>query len=157
MEKIQMVGYLLVALGIVIGDQLLKNWVVANVALGETTFDNSFVSITHLQNNGAAWSMLEGKMWFFYIVTAIVCFAVVFILFKYRNESKWFTIGLSLILGGAVGNFIDRLHLGYVIDMFQTEFMNFPIFNVADSALTVGVGCILIYIVLDERMDKVKK
>ncbi|WEG72627.1 signal peptidase II [Vagococcus intermedius] len=152
-----MVGYLLLALGVIISDQLIKNWVVTNVGLGETIFDNSLISLTHLRNEGAAWSILEGKMWFFYIVTAIVCFVVVFILFKYRNESKWFTIGLSLILGGAIGNFIDRLHLGYVVDMFQTEFMNFPIFNVADIALTVGVGCILIYIVLDERMDKVKK
>ena len=60
-------------------------------------------------------------------------------------------IGLSLILAGAIGNFIDRVRLGYVVDMFQTDFMNFPIFNVADITLVCGVVCILIYIILDEK------
>lgn len=60
-------------------------------------------------------------------------------------------IGLSLILAGAIGNFIDRIRLGYVVDMFQTDFMSFPIFNVADVTLVCGVICMLIYIILDEK------
>ena len=70
--------------------------------------------------------------------------------------NRWFMIGLSPILAGAIGNFIDRLRLGYVVDMFQTDFMNFPIFNVADVTLVCGVICILIYIILDEK-DQRKK
>ena len=81
--------------------------------------------------------------------------ATSFILIKYRYESKWLTIGLSLIIGGALGNFIDRLRLNYVVDMFQTNFMNFPIFNIADVALTIGVICVFIYIMLDDALEMV--
>lgn len=151
-----MIVYLVIA-AIAIGvDQLVKWWIVNNVALGETIFHNPVLSLTQIHNEGAAWSILEGRMWFFYIVTTITCIVVLYFLYQHRHESKWLTIGLALILGGALGNFIDRLRLGYVVDMFQVEFFNFPIFNVADMALTFGVGCVFIYIILDERLNKVK-
>ena len=72
------------------------------------------------------------------------------------SHIRWFMIGLILVLAGAIGNFIDRIRLGYVVDMFQTDFMSFPIFNVADVTLVCGVICILIYIILDEK-DQRKK
>ena len=74
-----------------------------------------------------------------------------YLLYKYRSESKWMTIGLSLIIGGTIGNFIDRMRLGYVVDMFQVEFFNFPIFNVADVSLVLGVICVFIYILFFEE------
>ena len=96
-------------------------------------------------------------MWFFTIVTLIAVVVILTLMIKNREKSNsWFMIGLSLILAGAIGNFIDRLRLGYVVDMFQTDFMNFPIFNVADVTLVCGVICILIYIILDEK-DQRKK
>ena len=73
-----------------------------------------------------------------------------------KTGNRWFMIGLSLILAGAIGNFIDRMRLGYVVDMFQTDFINFPIFNVADVTLVCGVICILIYTILDEKDQKKK-
>ena len=145
-----MILYLVITFLVVGLDQLVKWWTVNNIELGETIWSNPILSLTNIRNEGAAWSILEGKMWFFYIVTLLTCGIVGYLLFKNRHESKWLTIGLSLILGGALGNFIDRLHLKYVVDMFQVEFFNFPIFNVADVGLTIGVVCVFIYIILDE-------
>ena len=139
-------------------DQLVKWWITDNLALGETkSLIPGILSLNHIRNTGAAWSMLEGKMWFFTIVTLIAVVVILTLMIKNREKgNRWFMIGLSLILAGAIGNFIDRLRLGYVVDMFQTDFMNFPIFNVADVTLVCGVICILIYIILDEK-DQRKK
>lgn len=135
----------------VILDQVVKWWTVEHIALYETVFSNPILSLTYIQNNGAAWSILEGKMWFFFIITMIALVVLPYLLYKYRFESKWMTIGLSLIIGGTLGNFIDRMRLGYVVDMFQVEFFNFPIFNIADVSLVIGVICVLIYILFFEE------
>ncbi|MGM0217267.1 signal peptidase II [Enterococcus sp. AZ126] len=147
--------YLIISAVLIGLDQWVKYLTVANIQLGETKeFIPGFLSFTYLRNTGAAWSLLEGKMWFFYIITVIVVAVVLYILVKNVNGSKWFAVGLSLVLAGAIGNFIDRLRLGFVVDMFQTEFIRFPIFNVADSALVIGVICIFIYLILDEKAAK---
>lgn len=148
-----MIPYLLIALTVIIVDQLVKIWTVNQIVIGETVFHNPVLSLTHLHNEGAAWSMLEGKMWFFYIVTVVCCLVIGYLLVHNIKESKCLTVGLALILGGAIGNFIDRIRLGYVVDMFQVEFFNFPIFNVADTALSIGVACVLIYILLDDKKE----
>lgn len=127
-------------------DQLVKWWIIGNVEVGETILANPILSLTHLHNHGAAWSMLEGKLWFFYIITLVAVVVLVYMIYKNRQDSKWLTVGLSLILAGAIGNFIDRLHLKYVVDMFQLEFINFPIFNIADVSITLGVISVFIYI-----------
>lgn len=139
-------------------DQWVKWWITSNLALGETqSIIPGVLSLNHIRNTGAAWSMLEGKMWFFTVVTIVAVVAIIYLMIKNRQTaSRWFMTGLALILAGAIGNFIDRVRLGYVVDMFQTDFMNFPIFNVADISLVCGVICILIYIILDEK-DQVKK
>lgn len=147
--------YLLLSLIIVGLDQLVKYWVVNNIAMGETQgLIPHILSLTHIRNTGAAWSILEGQMWFFYIITVVAIVAAIYFLRKNLSGSKWMTIGISLVLAGAVGNFIDRIRLGYVVDMFQTDFMNFPIFNVADSALVIGVILIFIDILLEDRKEK---
>ncbi|OQO71388.1 signal peptidase II [Enterococcus villorum] len=140
--------------GLLIGlDQWVKWWIVNDLSLGETkNLIPGVLSLNHIRNTGAAWSMLEGKMWLFAVITIIAVIVVVTLMIKnQRKGSRWLMIGLSLILAGAIGNFIDRVRLGYVVDMFQTDFMNFPIFNVADITLVCGVVCILIYIILDEK------
>ena len=144
--------YLLLSAVIVGIDQWVKIWTVSTFELGESqSVISNIFSLTYIRNTGAAWSLLEGKMWFFTIITVIAVIAVLYFLIKNLHESKWFTIGLSLVLAGALGNFIDRVRLGYVVDMFQTDFINFPIFNVADMSLVIGVACIFIYIILDEK------
>ncbi|WP_308659092.1 signal peptidase II [Enterococcus faecalis] len=150
-----LVVYFLISALLVGLDQWSKYLTVQNISLGETKeFIPGFLSLTHLRNTGAAWSLLEGKMIFFYVITVIVSVVVIYLLIKNYKKSVWYSVGLSFVLAGAIGNFIDRVRLGYVVDMLQTDFMNFPIFNVADSTLVVGVICIFIYLILDEKAAK---
>ncbi|EGO8792337.1 signal peptidase II [Enterococcus faecalis] len=150
-----LVVYFLISALLVGLDQWSKYLTVQNISLGETKeFIPGFLSLTHLRNTGAAWSLLEGKMIFFYVITVIVSIVIIYLLIKNYKKSIWYSVGLSFVLAGAIGNFIDRVRLGYVVDMLQTDFMNFPIFNVADSTLVVGVICIFIYLILDEKAAK---
>jgi signal peptidase II (EC:3.4.23.36). Aspartic peptidase. MEROPS family A08 len=150
-----LVAYFLISALLVGLDQWSKYLTVQNISLGETKeFIPGFLSLTHLRNTGAAWSLLEGKMIFFYVITVIVSVVIIYLLIKNYKKSIWYSVGLSFVLAGAIGNFIDRVRLGYVVDMLQTDFMNFPIFNVADSTLVVGVICIFIYLILDEKAAK---
>lgn len=150
-----LVVYFLISALLVGLDQWSKYLTVQNISLGETKeFIPGFLSLTHLRNTGAAWSLLEGKMIFFYVITIIVSVVIIYLLIKNYKKSIWYSVGLSFVLAGAIGNFIDRVRLGYVVDMLQTDFMNFPIFNVADSTLVVGVICIFIYLILDEKAAK---
>ena len=150
-----LVVYFLISALLVGLDQWSKYLTVQNISLGETKeFIPGFLSLTHLRNTGAAWSLLEGKMIFFYVITVIVSVVIIYLLIKNYKKIIWYYVGLSFVLAGAIGNFIDRVRLGYVVDMLQTDFMNFPIFNVADSTLVVGVICIFIYLILDEKAAK---
>ena len=150
-----LVVYFLISALLVGLDQWSKYLTVQNISLGETKeFIPGFLSLTHLRNTGAAWSLLEGKMIFFYVITVIVSVVIIYLLIKNYKKIIWYSVGLSFVLAGAIGNFIDRVRLGYVVDMLQTDFMNFPIFNVADSTLVVGVICIFIYLILDEKAAK---
>ena len=150
-----LVAYFLISALLVGLDQWSKYLTVQNISLGETKeFIPGFLSLTHLRNTGAAWSLLEGKMIFFYVITVIVSVVIIYLLIKNYKKSIWYSVGLSFVLAGAIGNFIDRVRLGYVVDMLQTDFMNFPIFNVEDSTLVVGVICIFIYLILDEKAAK---
>ena len=150
-----LVVYFLISALLVGLDQWSKYLTVQNISLGETKeFIPGFLSLTHLRNTGAAWSLLEGKKIFFYVITVIVSVVIIYLLIKNYKKSIWYSVGLSFVLAGAIGNFIDRVRLGYVVDMLQTDFMNFPIFNVADSTLVVGVICIFIYLILDEKAAK---
>ncbi|MCM1598741.1 signal peptidase II [Latilactobacillus sakei] len=148
-----MLLYIILGLLILVGDQLLKGWIVANVSYGvlHTVIPN-ILGLTYVQNDGAAWSMLAGQQWFFYIVTIIAVGVIGYLFYTSERSEKLYRIGLTLMLAGALGNFIDRLHLKYVVDMFQLEFINFPIFNVADTALTCGVICVFIAILLKEKV-----
>ncbi|SEK39247.1 signal peptidase II Aspartic peptidase. MEROPS family A08 [Carnobacterium iners] len=147
--------YYILALLIIGIDQFTKYLTVANIDLYEVVeVFPSLLSWMYIQNTGAAWSILEGQMWFFYIVTAIVVVIVVYYLQKYGRQSRLLSLALSLVLAGAIGNVIDRIRLGYVVDMIRLEFIDFPIFNVADMALSVGVGLMILYVFLDEQDKK---
>lgn len=140
---------IVIILGIVL-DQIVKMVIVKNLRLSEQkSVINGILSLTHLRNNGAAWSILEGQQWFFVLTTVIVL--AVAIWFWLKNLSKnWYAIGLTLIISGALGNFIDRVRQGYVVDMFQLDFINFPIFNVADILLSIGFVVLFIGILIEK-------
>ena len=143
-----MIIYSLIAVALIVIDQLVKAWVVANIPLnGTQDLIPHVISLTHIQNTGAAYSILEGKQWFFYIVT-IIALGVVVALWKDSQKSWLYRLGLVLIFAGTIGNFIDRVRFQSVTDMFQLDFINFAIFNVADMALTFGVLFVLVYVLL---------
>ena len=132
-------------------DQAVKGYVVKEIPLGGMRrFIPKVVSLTYLKNSGAAFSMLENQQWFFTIITLIAMGAAFVYLYRHINGSIWLLLGLTLIISGGIGNFIDRLRQGFVVDMFHLDFMNFAIFNVADIYLSIGVGLLLIYLLREE-------
>ena len=136
---------------LIILDQAVKGYVVKEIPLGGMRrFIPKVVSLTYLKNSGAAFSMLENQQWFFTILTLIAMGAAFVYLYRHIKGSIWLLLGLTLIISGGIGNFIDRLRQGFVVDMFHLDFMNFAIFNVADIYLTIGVGLLLIYLLREE-------
>ena len=132
-------------------DQLVKSYIVQQIPLGEVrSWIPNFVSLTYLQNRGAAFSMLQDQQWLFAIITLVVMVGAIWYLHKHMEDSLWMVLGLTLIISGGLGNFIDRVSQGFVVDMFHLDFINFAIFNVADSYLTVGVIILLIAMLKEE-------
>lgn len=137
----------------IIVDQLTKFLVVKHMTLGQSisVIDN-FLYITSHRNEGAAWGILQGKMIFFYVVTLVVIGLVILWIRKLDiKKEKLLVIALSLILGGALGNFIDRVMYQHVVDFINTYIFgyDFPIFNIADSALCIGVFLMAVDAILD--------
>lgn len=137
------------ALAILIADQVTKVLIMGYYRLGDSTYVASFFNIVRAHNTGAAFSFLAGasgwQRWFF---TAFGVVAAVFIVWLLRSHAgqKLFSFALASILGGAVGNVVDRLLHGYVVDFIQVHWRGwyFPAFNVADSAITVGAACLIL-------------
>ncbi|MTB64662.1 signal peptidase II [Streptococcus sp. zg-86] len=146
------IGFPLWIVCLIIMDQWVKAWTVANIALNEQrTFIPKIVNLYYLRNYGAAFSILQHQQWFFTLVTLIVITAAVWYFIKHIKGSLWTLWSLSLVIAGGIGNFIDRLRLGYVVDMFHLDFIDFPVFNVADICLTVGVAVLFISIMKEEN------
>ena len=146
---------------VIILDQITKWLVVKNMELGEKiSIAEPYLGLLSHRNRGAAWGMLEGQMWLFYIVTVVVAGGIIYYFHKEAKGQPLFGIGLMFLLGGAIGNFIDRLWRKEVVDfvdvMIPVINYDFPIFNVADAALTVGVVIIIIHIIMDEKKNKKK-
>ena len=132
------------AILILVLDQVTKLLTVANIPLyGKMDFLPGLVSLTYVQNDGAAFSMLEGQQWLFALVFAAFAAFIIWEFSKKRLPFKTFErFCIVAVFAGGLGNMIDRLRLGYVVDMIATDFMDFPVFNVADIFITCG--CILL-------------
>ncbi|MEH7084543.1 signal peptidase II [Neobacillus drentensis] len=154
-----LVFYYLIALFVILLDQITKWLIVSKMYLGESIpiIDNIFYITSH-RNRGAAWGILQGQMWLFYVITIVVIVAIMYYLYK-AAKGKWILgVSLALMLGGAIGNFIDRVIRKEVVDFIHTYVFgyNFPVFNIADSALVIGVILLMIQMVLEERETKEK-
>lgn len=153
--------YYALAAVIILLDQLTKWLVVKNMELNERiSIADPYLGLLSHRNRGAAWGMLEGQMWLFYIVTIIVVVGIIYFFHKEAKGHPLFGFSLMFLLGGAIGNFIDRLWRKEVVDFVDVLIpiinYEFPIFNVADAALTVGVIMIIIHMILDEKKNKKK-
>ncbi|MDA9109067.1 signal peptidase II [Woeseiaceae bacterium] len=144
---------------IVILDQWVKYWIVLNLSLYEKIGVNFFINITYQQNTGAAFSILADaggwQRWFLSILAILVCGYIVHWLYQLRTTSQWYlSYGLSFVLGGALGNVIDRIRLGYVVDYAQVLINGwpFPSFNVADAAITIGAVLIIIDAIINKEL-----
>ena len=140
----------LFVLGIVAADQFTKYLTVANIALGQdVTFIPDFLGLTYVRNTGAAFSSFEGQQWLFALIFVLFTGAVLYEYFKnpmpFTKFDRWC---IAAIYGGGLGNMIDRVQLGYVVDMIETKFMVFPVFNVADCFITCGCIALVVSLIL---------
>lgn len=127
-------------------DRLTKFLTVKNFDLGESiTIIPNLLDFTYVKNTGAAFSILENATWVLSIISVIFCILIAVYFFVKKPKSRLLKSALVLIFSGALGNAIDRVFLGYVIDFIQTTFISFPVFNVADIAITVGAVLLIIY------------
>jgi signal peptidase II len=136
-------------------DQASKALVVANLRVGDRQqIVGDLVQLWHAQNAGAAFSLFQGGQILFLVVTAFALGMIVYFHRSFRGQSRWLQLVLGVILGGTLGNLTDRVRLGYVTDFVSVGFgdTRFPTFNVADSAIVLGIGVLVIYLaVLDGR------
>ena len=145
--------------GSVIADQISKLIVVNSMAVGETVpvIEDVF-HFTYIQNRGAAFGMLANNRWVFMIISTVAIVAMCVYLFRFCEETMFTKIGLALLIGGGIGNMIDRVALGYVIDMIDCRFIDFYVFNVADSCVCVGAFMVgLGYLLSTIKESKAKK
>lgn len=153
--------YAIVAVIALIIDQAVKYWTTANIVLntGEKSLIPGFIHLTNIQNTGAAFSILEGARWFFVILCLVFVALIVYVLITDIISSppaRWMAV---MVMAGAVGNCIDRLICGYVVDMFEFEgFMSwFPVFNVADIYITVCGLLFVVFTLLEKPAEKPAK
>ena len=142
---------LLTALAILVADQLSKGFVVAALALGQQVHVvGDFVQVWHVQNRGAAFSLLQGGSILFLLVSVLSVGMVWYFHRVLRGRPLWIHLVLGIFLGGALGNFVDRLRQGYVTDWLSVGIgdVRWPTFNVADSSLVVGIGILVVYLML---------
>ena len=136
-------------------DQLVKLWVVRHLELYETmALLPGFVELKYVQNTGGGWSLLSEHTWLLSLLTALIMAVVLALVLRRVVRHPLGLWSCTLVLAGGLGNLIDRLRLGYVVDMFNFQFMNYPVFNVADICIVIGMilGAVY-YLFLYEKVD----
>ena len=146
----QFLYYALFSLFVVVADQFAKYLTVAYISLhADIPFLPGLLQLTYVQNTGAAFSTFEGQQWLFALIFLVFTGMV---LYEYFKKPMRFTklerFCIAAIYGGGLANMLDRVRLGYVVDMIETTFMDFPVFNVADCFITCGCVLLMVHLVL---------
>ncbi len=137
-------------------DQITKLWAVKSLRpVGEIPIIEGVFNLRYVENTGAAFSILQGKTFLLTVIPIVACAVMIYILAAGKMRSRLGTWGVTLIFSGALGNLIDRIFRGAVVDMFDFELINFPVFNVADICVTVGAVLFFIYAIF--FYDKAEK
>lgn len=140
--------YIAVAIGVALAaiDQVIKFFVNANLKeVGSVSVIDNLLSFTYVENNGVAFGSFAGNRWIFVVLTTALIAAILIYMFKKKPQSKLFYASVALIVGGGIGNFIDRVFYGYVIDYISLSFFP-PVCNFADYCITVGTVLLMIYV-----------
>lgn len=142
---------------IVIIDQLIKKWVVFSIKpIASVSIIKGILNFTYVENYGAAYSLFQNKRWFLIILTSVLLIGIMYYIFSKKTTDKTVIICSSMIIGGGIGNLIDRVLMGYVVDFIDvTPLFNFPVFNFADCCVVVGVAIFIVYLMFFE--NKVNK
>ena len=157
---------ILVLIGIILGsvglDQLTKLLAVQYLKpIGSYPLWQNVLHLTYVENRGAAFGMLSNQRWVFMIFSTVAIIGLVVYLFRFCKEGKWIKVALAMIIGGGIGNMIDRIALGYVVDFVDFTLIHFAVFNVADSFVSVGAVMLVIWfvrsMVTEYRNGKKKK
>jgi signal peptidase II len=154
-----MLPWLGVAALVILADQVTKTLILGNLQLGDSRTITPFFNIVRVHNSGAAFSFLAGasgwQRWFFVVLGVAAALFIVWMLRRHGGQ-RLFSLALALILGGALGNVIDRLMHGHVVDFIQVHYggWTFPSFNVADSAITLGAACLILDEILRVRRSR---
>ena len=151
--------YILFAAAVVALDQFTKYLTLANIALYEhIPFIPNFLGLTYVQNTGAAFSSFEGQQWLFVLIFAALTAGILWEYFKspmpFTKFDRWC---IAAVYAGGLGNMIDRVRYGYVVDMIETLFMDFPVFNVADCFITCGCFALLVSLFFNREFWKEEK
>ncbi len=137
-------------------DQGTKQLIIHNYALGEgTPVIKDVFEILHINNTGSAWGMLSGKTWLLTVFSVVMVGLLLYVLKNVLTDRHYLPIRIiiSCVLGGAIGNMIDRIRLGYVTDFLYIKLINFPVFNVADIFVTIPVILLIIFMIFKYRSD----
>lgn len=140
--------YIAFAIGVALAaiDQVIKFFVNANLKeVGSVSVIDNLLSFTYVENNGVAFGSFAGNRWIFVVLTTALIAAILIYMFKKKPQSKLFYASVALIVGGGIGNFIDRVLYGYVIDYISLSFFP-PVCNFADYCITVGTVLLMIYV-----------
>ncbi len=154
MKRLKLFDYILysaiIALGIAL-DQVTKLLAVKYLSKIETKpLIRDVLHLTYVENDGAAFGMLDNARWVFISISTVSILVMLFVLFAgYLQKNKLYSISLALIVSGGIGNMIDRLALGYVVDFIDFRLINFAVFNGADSFVCVGAGLLILGLLLD--------
>lgn len=150
--------YCLAGLVMLIADVLSKAVVLRNLRpVGSIIIIKNILNFTYVENRGIAFGMFSGKTTMFAVISIVVVIIVLLLLYKMpqSKKSRFLKLGVAFVVSGALGNMADRLIRGYVVDFIDVEFLNFPVFNIADIAVCVGAALILIHFVFcDEETGK---
>ncbi len=147
--------WIIISLVIAIADQIIKYLVIQNISSTEMIeVIPDVLNFIYVKNTGAAFSILSGKTDILSVISLAVCIFLVFYLIKKKKENKLFIISLGMMLGGALGNLIDRLFRSFVVDYIELSFINFPVFNLADIAITLGAILLMVYMIFFDGKSK---
>lgn len=150
MNRIKHISCSIMIILIVAFDQITKYLATVNLSGGKiVNFIPKLVQFRYAENTGMAFSMLSGARIVFIIVTAIVCIGVLVYLYSNKCKSLWMYWSLGVIVAGGIGNLIDRIRFGYVVDFIEPIFVDFAVFNIADCAVTCGSVVLIGYLLLD--------